>query len=354
VKVAAHSAPVEIRALSKRYGDVTAVDAVSFTIEAGHLVTLLGPSGCGKTTTLRMIAGLEIPTSGQILIGGEDVTHLPPSARDVSMVFQSYALFPHMTVMENVSYGLASLPKAARHEKAREGLKMVGLESFEDRLPSELSGGQQQRVACARALVLEPRVLLFDEPLSNLDAKLRRRMRDDIRELQQGLGLTSVYVTHDQEEALAVSDRIIVMNSGRIAQEGSPADLYERPADPFVADFIGGANLVACDVVGWRNGQASVRLGRLELSLPSAAMPERAMIVIRPSAVQLERTGAADAIPARVRKATYLGSHWDLALDTDVGELFVAQAARFEPGEAVYVKLDRSRLALVSGGRDGI
>ncbi len=224
--IAARSAPVEVRAITKRYGDVTAVDAVSFTIEAGHLVTLLGPSGCGKTTTLRMIAGLEVPSAGKILIGGEDVTRLPPSARDVSMVFQSYALFPHMNVMENVSYGLAGLPKPVQREKAKEGLRLVGLEGYEERLPSELSGGQQQRVACARALVLEPRVLLFDEPLSNLDAKLRRRMRDDIRELQQGLGLTSVYVTHDQEEALAVSDRIIVMNQGTIAQEGSPADLY--------------------------------------------------------------------------------------------------------------------------------
>ena len=183
--IAAHSAPVALRSVTKRYGAVTAVDAVSFTIEAGNLVTLLGPSGCGKTTTLRMIAGLEVPSEGTILIGGEDVTRLPPSARDVSMVFQSYALFPHMTVMENVAYGLAGQPKAEQREKAEEGLRLVGLEGYEKRLPSELSGGQQQRVACARALVLEPRVLLFDEPLSNLDAKLRRRMRDDIRELQQ-------------------------------------------------------------------------------------------------------------------------------------------------------------------------
>ena len=248
--IQAHSASVEARALTKRYGAVTAVDAVSFVIEAGNLVTLLGPSGCGKTTTLRMIAGLEVASGGTILIGGEDVTLLPPSERDVSMVFQSYALFPHMTVMENVSYGLAGLPKAEQREKAQEGLRLVGLEGYEERLPSELSGGQQQRVACARALVLEPRVLLFDEPLSNLDAKLRRRMRDDIRDLQQKLGLTSVYVTHDQEEALAVSDRIIVMDRGRIAQEGTPTELYEQPADAFVADFIGGANL--CRVRGDR------------------------------------------------------------------------------------------------------
>jgi iron(III) transport system ATP-binding protein len=230
---------------------------------------------------------------------------------------------------------------------------MVGLEGYEERLPSELSGGQQQRVACARALVLEPRVLLFDEPLSNLDAKLRRRMRDDIRELQQGLGLTCVYVTHDQEEALAVSDRIIVMNQGTIAQEGSPADLYERPSHAFVADFIGGANLVECEVVSWKDGEAVVRLGTLQLRLPSAAEPEQALIVIRPSAVQLDRTSASNSLPATIRKATYLGSHWDLALDTAFGELFVnqPQPTRFEPGELVHVRLDQQRLALVSGGR---
>ncbi|HWT30527.1 MAG TPA: ABC transporter ATP-binding protein [Propylenella sp.] len=348
----ARSAPVEVRAVTKRYGDVVAVDAVSFTIEAGHLVTLLGPSGCGKTTTLRMIAGLEVPSAGRILIGGVDVTRLPPSERDVSMVFQSYALFPHMTVMENVSYGLAGLPKPVQRDKAQEGLRLVGLQGYENRLPSELSGGQQQRVACARALVLEPRVLLFDEPLSNLDAKLRRRMRDDIRELQQNLGLTSVYVTHDQEEALAVSDRIIVMDQGRIAQEGSPSDLYERPASAFVADFIGGANLVRCEMIEWAGGHAVVRLGPLQLRLPSRERPERATLVIRPSAVQLERTNGAGSLPAKVRKATYLGSHWDLALQTDIGDLYVVsqmQPAEFAAGDIVHLRLDQSRLALVSG-----
>jgi iron(III) transport system ATP-binding protein len=352
--LAARSAPVEVRAITKRYGDVVAVNAVSFTIEAGHLVTLLGPSGCGKTTTLRMIAGLEVPSAGKILIGGEDVTRLPPSARDVSMVFQSYALFPHMNVMENVSYGLAGLPKAVQREKAHEGLRLVGLEGYEERLPSELSGGQQQRVACARALVLEPRVLLFDEPLSNLDAKLRRRMRDDIRELQQGLGLTSVYVTHDQEEALAVSDRIIVMNQGTIAQEGSPADLYERPADAFVADFIGGANLVRCEVVGRQGGNAVVRLGPLTLNLPSPLQPQEAILVVRPSSVRLQVEAALNAVPAEIRKATYLGSHWDYTLATEIGELFVTQqdAVRHEPGATVHVTLAPERLALV-GAKSG-
>jgi iron(III) transport system ATP-binding protein len=347
--IASRSAPVELRAVTKRYGEVVAVDTVSFAIEAGHLVTLLGPSGCGKTTTLRMIAGLEIPSGGEILIGGEDVTRLPPNARDVSMVFQSYALFPHMTVMENVSYGLAGLPKAEQRDKAREGLRLVGLEGYEERLPSELSGGQQQRVACARALVLEPRVLLFDEPLSNLDAKLRRRMREDIRELQQGLGLTSVYVTHDQEEALAVSDKIIVMNEGRIAQEGTPADLYERPADAFVADFIGGANLVPCEVVGHADGAATVRLGPVTMSLPRRIDPGEAMLVIRPSSVRLEPSPSPLSLPAEIRKATYLGSHWDYVLATEVGELFVTQpdAARHAPGATVHLTLAPERLALV-------
>jgi iron(III) transport system ATP-binding protein len=245
------AASVEFRNVTKRYGNVTAVDDVSFTIEAGQLVTLLGPSGCGKTTTLRMIAGLEMASEGRILIGGRDVTHLSAADRDVSMVFQSYALFPHMSVLENVSYGpsVQGVPKKDAYAMAMEKLSLVGLSGLEKRAPSELSGGQQQRVAVARALVLEPQVLLFDEPLSNLDAKLRRRVRDDIRELQQSLNLTVAYVTHDQEEALAVSDRIIVMSNARIAQTGAPRELYEEPVDLFVADFIGDANIIEGDVV---------------------------------------------------------------------------------------------------------
>src|SRR5581483_9823562 len=233
--------------VTKRYGDVTAVDDVSFTVEPGTLCTLLGPSGCGKTTTLRMVAGLESVTSGRILIGGADVTGRSASERDVSMVFQSYALFPHMSVLDNVCYGPLSMrvDKAKARELAHAKLSMLGLAGLEQRLPAELSGGQQQRVAVARSLVLEPAVLLFDEPLSNLDAKLRRRVRQEIRELQQSLELTVIYVTHDQEEALAVSDQVIVMDRGRIAQQGAPADLYDAPSNRFLADFIGDANLVA-------------------------------------------------------------------------------------------------------------
>src|SRR5689334_6536836 len=238
------AASIEFRHVTKQYGDVVAVRDVSFDIAPRTLVTLLGPSGCGKTTILRMIAGLELPTRGTILIGERDVTRVSAADRDVSMVFQSYALFPHMSVLDNVSYGLvvSGQPKARSHERAHAALETVGLTGLDQRLPSELSGGQQQRVAVARALVLEPSVLLFDEPLSNLDARLRRQMRDEIRDLQRRLGLTVVYVTHDQQEAMAVSDRIIVMNAGRIEQQGKPRELYERPATPFLARFMGESN----------------------------------------------------------------------------------------------------------------
>jgi iron(III) transport system ATP-binding protein len=353
MSIANRSAAVVLEKVRKQYGAVTAVEEVSITIEAGTLVTLLGPSGCGKTTTLRMVAGLEMPTGGRILIGGSDVTLLPPNERDVSMVFQSYALFPHMTVLENVSYGLAdaALSKVQRLDKAREGLRLVGLEGYDERLPSELSGGQQQRVACARALVLEPQVLLFDEPLSNLDAKLRRRMREEIRELQQKLHLTSIYVTHDQEEALAVSDKIVVMNKGRIAQEGSPVDLYERPADSFVADFIGGANLIPCEIVRREDEAALVRFGNNELRVAAPRVDSSAgYLVVRSAAVALSKANGAAGLTATVRKATYLGGHWEYTLDTPFGALFLAQPVgkRFEQGASVALQLDPQHLSVVA------
>ncbi|TCR68597.1 ABC transporter ATP-binding protein [Bosea sp. BK604] len=319
-------ASVEFRHVSMRYGAVTAVDDVSFTIEAGQLVTLLGPSGCGKTTTLRMIAGLEIASEGQVLIGGKDVTRLSAADRDVSMVFQSYALFPHMSVLENAAYGptVKGLSKAQAQEMALEKLALVGLKGFEKRYPSELSGGQQQRVAVARALVLEPQVLLFDEPLSNLDAKLRRRVRQEIRDLQQALNLTVAYVTHDQEEALAVSDRIIVMSNARVAQQGTPRELYEAPADAFVADFIGDANLLDVTITAVADGRAEVALGPARLSLPSRGLPAgAAKIAIRPHSLLVTRSGPENALPGTIRKSSYLGNHVDLIVDTPVGELFV-------------------------------
>src|SRR5256714_14772244 len=275
------AASIEFRKVSKLYGEIAAVKDVSFTIGEGSLVTLLGPSGCGKTTTLRMIAGLELPTSGTIAIGGSDVARVPASERDVSMVFQSYALFPHMTVLDNVSYGLtvARLPKAEVAERAHAALATVGLPVFDTRLPSELSGGQQQRVAVAGALVLEPGVLLFDEPLSNLDARLRRQMREEIRDLQQRLSLTVVYVTHDQAEAMAVSDRIVVMNKAVIAQEGAPRELYEQPRDPFVAGFMGDANRVRGTMTRRDATYGDVTLGAVTLTLPHRGLPDGAVEV---------------------------------------------------------------------------
>ncbi len=327
-EIKSNAASVEFRNVSKFYGKskVAAVNDVSLNVEAGKLVTLLGPSGCGKTTTLRMIAGLEMATSGEILIGGADVTSLPATDRDVSMVFQSYALFPHMSVMENVQYGLrfSGFPKKEIAERANAGLELVGLTGYGDRLPSQLSGGQQQRVAVARALVLEPQVLLFDEPLSNLDAKLRRRVREEIREIQQKLGLTVVYVTHDQEEALAVSDRIIVMNNAVIAQDGTPRELYDAPASAFVADFIGEANMFDCEVVAVDGDVATVRLGPVTLNLPArdhAAGPAR--LAARPNRIDIAAAETPGTLPGTIEKATYVGSHLEFVVGTEFGEVFV-------------------------------
>ena len=257
---------------------MTAVRPVDLTIRAGTLVTLLGPSGCGKTTLLRMVAGLERVSEGQILIGGRDVTELSAGERNVSMVFQSYALFPHMSVRENVAYGLLSSGVAKRdaRDRAEAALATVGLAGFGDRLPSEISGGQQQRVAVAR----EPAVFLFDEPLSNLDARLRRSMREEIRSLQQRLGLTVVYVTHDQSEALAVSDQIVMMRNTEIAQAGSPRDLYERPDNVFVATFMGEANHVTGRLTDASATEGLVRLDTLAMRLPHRGLQEGEVDVV--------------------------------------------------------------------------
>ncbi len=338
------AASIELREVTKRYGDVVAVNAVSFDIGAGLLVTLLGPSGCGKTTILRMLAGLELPSSGTIRIGGEDVTARAAAERDVSMVFQSYALFPHMTVLENVRYGLvvSGKSKPVADEHARNALATVGLASLDARLPSELSGGQQQRVAVARALVLEPSVLLFDEPLSNLDARLRRQMREEIRDLQQRLDLTVVYVTHDQSEAMAVSDRIIVMNKAVIAQEGAPRELYEQPRDSFVAGFMGDANRVRGLIARRDATRGDVTLGPVTLSLPhGGAADGECEVAIRPEAIEIRRDGNAP-IASRVKKASYLGQSMEYTLDTPIGLLFVTSTAvdmPLEVGASVGVAL---------------
>jgi iron(III) transport system ATP-binding protein len=343
---------VEFKNVTKRYGGVTAVDDISFRVEPGTLATLLGPSGCGKTTTLRLIAGLEMVSAGTITIGGRDVTSAPASERDVSMVFQSYALFPHMNVLENVAYGPTVSGDRAAKDKALEKLRMVGLIAFASRMPSELSGGQQQRVAVARALVLEPQVLLFDEPLSNLDAKLRRRVREEIRELQQKLGLTSVYVTHDQGEALAVSDRIIVMRDAEIAQAGAPRELYEAPLDRFVADFIGDANLIAAEIAAVRGSRAPLRLGGIQLELEHRGIaPGAVRVAIRPESILLKREHSS-GLRGTIRKSAYLGTHMEYTVEAPVGQLFVVDRDVSRPlpaGTEVSITLADHGVALVPG-----
>jgi len=334
-------AEVRLTGVAKRYGKVTAVKPLDLTIAPGSLVTLLGPSGCGKTTLLRMIAGLERASEGRIMIGGRDVTDLSAGERNVSMVFQSYALFPHMSVRDNVAFGLVSggMPKPDAHRKAEEALGTVGLKGLGDRLPSEMSGGQQQRVALARALVLEPDVLLFDEPLSNLDARLRRSMREEIRDLQQRLGVTVVYVTHDQSEALAVSDVIVVMKAAEIAQAGSPRELYEEPANVFVATFMGEANNVKGTIEAIEDDIVRVRLDTALVTLPARGLGIGAVdVVIRPEAIRIVPAGTPNGLAATIATATYMGAHAEYNLDTPVGRLFAIAPDAAElrkPGDAV-------------------
>lgn len=345
---------VEFRDVVKKYGSVTALKKLSLRIEPRKLVTLLGPSGCGKTTTLRLIAGLESASSGSILIGGADITHLSATYRKVSMVFQSYALFPHMTVLENVSYGLTvkGTPKSEARERAETGLSTVGLAGFGNRLPSELSGGQQQRVAVARAIVLEPEVLLLDEPLSNLDSKLRRHVREEIRQIQQDLGLTAVYVTHDQEEAMAVSDEIIVMKNAEIAQAGTPWDLYERPTSAFIADFIGDANLVSCEVVGRNGTETAVRIEDHVVNVPgSYELKNDAQIVMRPNKIFVRDKQTPGSFPGEVTYAAYLGNQVQYTVDGPLGHLFVTSEVVDRPakkGDRVFVSFKEKDLRLVS------
>ena len=333
---------IELRGVTKRYGHGNAplvVHGIDFTVPAGTLATILGPSGCGKTTVLRMIAGLEAPSGGRVLIDGRDVTLLSPAERNVSMVFQSYALFPHMSVLDNVRYGLdvSGVASAEAVRRAHAAMDGVGLAGFDARLPSELSGGQQQRVALARALVLEPRVLLFDEPLSNLDARLRRSMREEIRALQRRLGLTVAYVTHDQSEALAVSDQIIVMDAGRIAQQGAPQTLYEQPASEVVARFMGEAMLFDGQVLA----DGRVQLGPLSWQ-PRRAVPVGAVrIAVRPEAWRLASHDEG-GLPGLVSKSAYLGATQELTIETAVGAVFVAWP-KPEPvwtiGQALWLRL---------------
>jgi len=340
--------------VTKRFAGFNALPDLSLTVEPGTLVTLLGPSGCGKTTTLRLLAGLEHPTSGRILIGGKDVTHLPANERDVAMVFQSYALFPHMSALDNIMYGLQSsgMNKREAQDRAREGLKLVGLENQGQRLPSELSGGQQQRIAVARALVLEPQVLLLDEPLSNLDERLRRRVRTDIRELQQRLGFTAVYVTHDQEEALAVSDKIIVMKEGDIAQQGAPESLYHSPNSVFIADFMGEANILPCEVEQVEGNDALVRLGNLRYRVRGNGVPTgSAQLSVRPQFITLHSDGQG-ALQGEVTHSTWLGDHFEYEVVTPLGSLFIVDTQmeqRLPLASAVAIDFKPQGLALIAG-----
>ncbi|WP_136656859.1 ABC transporter ATP-binding protein [Nitratireductor sp. XY-223] len=337
----------------KNYGQVTAVKDLSLDLEPGKLITLLGPSGCGKTTTLRLIAGLEMASAGSIFVGGKDVTNLTATYRNVSMVFQSYALFPHMSVFENVSYGLkvSAVPSAETRERAQDALAMVGLAGFGERLPSELSGGQQQRVAVARAIVLEPEVLLLDEPLSNLDAKLRRSVREDIRAIQQKLGITVVYVTHDQEEAMAVSDQIIVMRNAGIEQIGSPRDLYLQPVSAFIADFIGDANVVDCDISDVKDGIAEIQFGSASYRIAiEGEIPTQSRLVIRPETIRLSSYSESCRISGEVGYAAYLGNQVQYTIHTELTDLFVIDNRMdgyFPIGSRVSLDLDDSRLCLV-------
>eukprot|EP00873_Tetraselmis_striata_P030994 jgi/Tetstr1/451258/TSEL_038294.t1 len=326
---------IEFVDVVKRYGSVTAVDTINFSIQRGELVTFLGPSGCGKTTSLRLIAGLELPSAGTVRIAGQDVSTRAAADRNVGMVFQSYALFPHMSVIENVAYGptIRGGDKKLAIERGHEILTMLGLDGLSTRLPSELSGGQQQRVAVARAIVQQPDVLLFDEPLSNVDAKLRRRVREEIRDLQRRFNLTAVYVTHDQEEALAVSDRIIVMSNGKIAQIGTPSALYDRPSSRFVADFIGDANLIEGHI---DNGRFRAEGLTLPLDMPGPDRP--ATISIRPERVILEKSGAG----GKITHASYLGSRREYRIETVFGALLVSAPitdVAFQAGDEVGVSL---------------
>ena len=351
-------APVRLEGVTKKFGqDVVAVDRLDLAITPGSLVTLLGPSGCGKTTTLRMIAGLEAVSGGSIMIDDQDVTRLAANHRDVTMVFQSYALFPHMSVFDNVAYGLriARVSGADLERRVREALDTVGLVGLEKRSPAALSGGQQQRVALARSLVLEPRVLLFDEPLSNLDAKLRRRVRQEIRELQQRLGITSVYVTHDQEEALAISDTIVVMKGGRIQQLGTPHELYTQPANRFVADFIGSANFLPGEYAG-----TNVSVGPYRFGYEQAFPGGKATVMVRPEAVRLapggEGGGPADGgyLPGTIKSVSYLGVTSELLIDTPLGELASSVSGEgrssFRRGDAVEVTFHPAGVYLLPPG----
>ena len=338
-----------LKNVTKAFGKSVVIDDLDLTIKRGTMVTLLGPSGCGKTTILRLVAGLENPTSGQIFIDGEDVTKASIQNRDICIVFQSYALFPHMSIGDNVGYGLRmqNVSKEERKQRVKEALELVDLAGFEDRYVDQISGGQQQRVALARALVLKPKVLLFDEPLSNLDANLRRAMREKIRELQQSLGITSLYVTHDQTEAFAVSDEVIVMNKGKIMQKAPAKDLYQRPNSLFLANFMGESSIFPAKLQG-----NTVNIHGYELALNNAAqfnLPDGDCLAgVRPEAVYLHETGT-EAQRCTIKSAVYMGNHWEVVAVWHGQDLLInCRPEQFNPtSQEAYVHLSEQGVFLL-------
>ena len=318
---------VTLVGLEKKFGSFTAVDGIDLEIPAGEFFSLLGPSGCGKTTTLRMIAGFERPTGGEVLLDGEDMSNTSASKRPVHTVFQSYALFPHLKVFDNVAFGLRrqGVPRAEVRSRVDEALELVRLVGYAKRKPAQLSGGQQQRVALARALVMKPSVLLLDEPLGALDAKLRRQLQVELKLLQEQVGITFVYVTHDQEEALTMSDRIAVMNGGRVEQCGQPREVYEEPATAFVADFLGVSNLMAATATGGSGSGAAVQLAtgiELEAQAGDIAARGPVRLVIRPERVRIEQPGLSspNRVPGIVQRSVYLGNSEQVSIVLATGQ----------------------------------
>ncbi|SAH83900.1 ABC transporter ATP-binding protein [Bordetella ansorpii] len=311
-----------LNGLTKRYGDVVAVDRVSLSVNRGEFVSLLGPSGCGKTTTLQMIAGFVEPTAGSIVLDGRDMGRMPANKRGLGMVFQNYALFPHMTAAQNVAFGLEmrDVPRAERAKRVGEALELVGLSHLADRHPARMSGGQQQRVALARALVIKPAVLLLDEPLSNLDAKLREEMQLELRSIQRTVGTTTILVTHDQSEALALSDRIVVMNQGRAEQVADPFSAYEAPVSRFVGGFLGKANLFTPQPAQ-HEGQARAAIGEARVALEGAAMPS-GQVIVRPEKILFSEPSVC-ALPGKLKARVFQGNHWLCQVETSVGDVLV-------------------------------
>jgi len=323
--------------------EIRAVDNISFEIIPGEFVTLLGPSGCGKTTTLRMIAGFEKPTEGKIFINDINVVEIPPWKRDIAMVFQSYGLFPHMSVGENIAYGLKmrKIQKEESQKKVKEILRIVGLEGFEDRPPSSLSGGQQQRIALARALVIEPSVLLFDEPLSNLDALLREQMRIEIKRIQKEVGITAIYVTHDRTEALTLSDKIVLMKDGKIEQIGNPEDVYEKPVNKFVGEFMGKIFFFPIQVLDILEKETLVRLKDRVYKIPSLPTDKADNYVLgcRTEALKISSDGP---IEGKIKTIVYLGESSEYYIDTEYGEIMIRVLSPFDKNlsEGKSVKID--------------